>query len=318
MPIRIPGLHGAFLRADAVQSFGRHEVDAALARGEVLSPWRGVLVDPLRGADPMTIISAAWLVTGPAALVTGPSAAFLHGLTAVAPTPVHLVVPYETHKRSRAGLVVHNGILLGERPRRAARAPRPRPRSRARRSRLHAEALERARRHRRGPRRHGGTGTHADATSNTGTDRHTTRPARHSHRYPPRRPGDRPRRVPLGELAPLARGRPRISDTRGESAVLGIDGRELWRLDLGWEEFKIALEYNGYAAHADKEEFDAARRRDLERRGWIVVDAGDEDLHSGTRLEKELDEAFIVRGVDIRGRTPGALRPRRHRNRRSW
>jgi hypothetical protein len=25
----------------------------------------GVLVDPLRGADPMTIISAAWLVTGP-------------------------------------------------------------------------------------------------------------------------------------------------------------------------------------------------------------------------------------------------------------
>ena len=48
-----------------------------------------------------------------------------------------------------------------------------------------------------------------------------------------------------------------------------------------------------------------------------MVDADTDDLQMGSRLEKELDEAFIARGVDIRGRTPGALRPRRHRERRT-
>jgi hypothetical protein len=76
------------------------------------------------------------------------------------------------------------------------------------------------------------------------------------------------------------------------------------------------LEYNGYAAHARREEVDEARRRDIERRGWIVVDADVEDRRSASRLEKELDEAFIARGVDVRGRTPRAMRPRRHRERR--
>ena len=91
--------------------------------------------------------------------------------------------------------------------------------------------------------------------------------------------------------------------------VLDIDGREVYRLDLGWEELKIALEYNGYAADVDQEEADAPRRRDLKQRGWIAADGGRRGRACRTRLEKELDEAFIARGVDIRGRTPGALQP---------
>ena len=108
MPIHIPGLHGAFPRADAVQSFGRHEVGAALARGEVLSPWRAS-ADPLRGADPMTIISAAWLAhagcAGHWTLRSFPARADSKCLILV-----DLVVPYETHKRSRTGIFVHNGM----------------------------------------------------------------------------------------------------------------------------------------------------------------------------------------------------------------
>ena len=99
--------------------------------------------------------------------------------------------------------------------------------------------------------------------------------------------------------------------------VLDIDGRELYRLDLGWEELRIALEYNGYAAHAGREEADEARRRNIEQRGWIVIDADREDRRSASRLEKELDEAFMARGVDVRGRTKRAMRPRRHREPRT-
>ena len=95
--------------------------------------------------------------------------------------------------------------------------------------------------------------------------------------------------------------------------VYAIDGRELYRLDVGWRELRIAAEYNGYAAHVGRERHDERRRADLERRGWIVVDVESEDVHVGTRLEKELDEAFVARGIDIRGRTAGVLQPRRHR-----
>jgi hypothetical protein len=317
MPLHIPGHHGAFLRAEAVQLFGRHCVNSALSNGEVLSPWRGVLVDSRRAAEPLTIVAAAWLAVGPFALVTGPSAAFLHGLTAVDPTPVHVVVPYETRKRSRPGIVVHNGTFLdGDREEiadlpvlaldrvladlactikpwsalavldealaRAAEADRPGMRRRVR-------DLIAARPDPRGTR----IGTRL-------VDLATGRAESPSESWLLWRVVDLGFPVPEANLP-----------------VLDIDGRELYRLDLGWKELKIGLEYNGYAAHAGKEEADAVRRRDLERRGWLMVDAGADDPPSGSRLEKELDGAFIARGVDIRGRTPGALRPRRHRERRA-
>jgi hypothetical protein len=280
MSIPLPGLHGAFLRAEAVQLFGRHRVNAALADGEVLSPWRGVLVDPVRAAEPMTIISAAWLATGPTALVTGPSAAFLHGLTAVAPTPVHLVVPYETRKRRRTCIVLHNGSLLDDH----------------REERLGLPTLELDR-------------ILADlactlkpwsalalldeALAAAGEpDRAQLR--QRIRELIKSRPDPRGTRIGT-RLVDLATGRAespseswllwRVVDLgfpvpQANLPILGVDGRELYRLDLGWEELKIALEYNGYAAHVGREEIDAARRSDLERRGWIVVDADAEDAHT--------------------------------------
>ena len=45
------------------------------------------------------------------------------------------------------------------------------------------------------------------------------------------------------------------------------DGREIYRLDLAWPLLRIALEYDGHAAHAGREEQDAARADDLRKRG---------------------------------------------------
>jgi hypothetical protein len=317
MPIHLPGLHGACLRSEAVQLFGRHGVDSALAHGEVLSPWRGVVVDARRAAEPLTIVTAARLAIGPQALVTGRSAAFLHGLTAVAPTPVHVVVPYETRKRSRPGIIVHNGAfldvdrevqfglpVLGIDRVLADLACTTEPWSALA---LLDEALART----------------------APPDRERMR--RRIRDLIATRPDPRGTRVGT-RLIDLATGRAesppeswllwRVVDLgfpipEANLPVLDIDGRELYRLDLGWRELKIGLEYNGYAAHVGKEEADEGRRGDLKRRGWRMVDADTDDLQMGSRLEKELDEAFIARGVDVRGRTPGALRPRRHRERRT-
>lgn len=103
---------GACLRRDAVRRHGLYEVRSALRTGAVQVPWPGVLVDSARAAEPLTIVTAAWLSLGRDALVTGASAAFLHGLTALDPTPVHLIVPYQSRQRDRPGIVVHNGTAL--------------------------------------------------------------------------------------------------------------------------------------------------------------------------------------------------------------
>ena len=78
--------------------------------------------------------------------------------------------------------------------------------------------------------------------------------------------------------------------------LLSPDGRELYRLDLAWPQLRIALEYDGHAAHAGREEHDAARDDDLRRRGWIVVHARSADLVDSTRLTTELRAAFARRG----------------------
>jgi hypothetical protein len=73
-------------------------------------------------------------------------------------------------------------------------------------------------------------------------------------------------------------------------------------------------QYNGYAAHVERDEVDAARLRDLERRGWIIIVADADDLGGPARLEKELQEAFLRRGVALGVRTKRALRPLPHRS----
>jgi hypothetical protein len=285
----------------------------ALRLGEAVAPWSGVLVDARRVTDPLTYLTAAWLAVGSDAVLSGPSAAHLHGLTALPPTPVHLVVPYEHRKRARDGIVIHNaGGLDADREERHG---------------LPVLGLER---------------TVVDLLCTTWPPKalavldealaqlpEADRPAfrRRLRERLQERPDPRGTRIGT-RLVDLATGR---AESPPESwmlwlvvdlgfpvpesnvPVLGADGRVLWRLDLGYRDLRIAIEYNGYAAHAGRDEADAARLRDLERRGWIVIVADADDLHGPARLEKELHEAFLLRGVVLGTRTTRALRPLPHR-----
>ena len=54
-------------------------------------------------------------------------------------------------------------------------------------------------------------------------------------------------------------------------SIRDLNGRELYRLDLAWPRLRVALEYDGVAAHRGREAEDRARRADLEARGRIVL-----------------------------------------------
>ena len=308
---------GTCRQLDATVAAGAYRVRTALESGEVQSPWPGVLVDPARAADPLTVTTAAWLATGRLAIVTGPSAAFLHGLTAVAPTPVHLVLPYEVRVRRRAGIVVHNATGLEE--------------DRQERHGLPVLGVERV------VSDLACTASPPDALAvlDEAFARvdDIDRPAFRRRLRERLRDRPDPRGTVIGRrLVDLATGR---AASAAESWLLwrvvdlgfpvpevnlpldDLDGQPLYWLDLGWREVRIAVEHNGHAAHAGREDHDEARIRDLERRGWIVVVVGADDLRNPVRLEKELHEAFARRGVHLGRRVVGTLRPRRHRDLRS-
>lgn len=80
-----------------------------------------------------------------------------------------------------------------------------------------------------------------------------------------------------------------------QTPVLDTDGRERYRLDFAWEEARVAVEYDGYAAHVGRADRHAARQADLERRGWVVLRADAEDLRDPARLHGEIRRAFSRR-----------------------
>jgi hypothetical protein len=66
--------------------------------------------------------------------------------------------------------------------------------------------------------------------------------------------------------------RPRV-----QIEVLDADGRCVYRLDMGWEERRIAVEYDGEEFHSTPEQVahDRTRRADLEDRfGWQILAVG--------------------------------------------
>jgi hypothetical protein len=308
-----PGRHGAFTRTAAVAAFGRHRVREAVERGEWQSPWSGVYVEAARASDPLTLAAAAVELAGGDGLVTGPTATHLHGCRALAPTPIHLLVPYEHWLRSRPGLVVHNGHV-DDRDRSVLQD-------------LPVLGLERALGDLlSGSRTSDPLAVTDEALRMIDPDRREAFRAaiadRIARRLDPR--GTRRGAQILG----LATGR---AESPAESwllwrvvdagfplpevnwSLLGIDGREVYRLDLSWPDLRIAIEYHGFAAHVDRAEADDERVADLRRRGWIVIEVRAEDLRSPGRYERELEIAFRRRGVDVSRRRPGALQGRRHR-----
>ncbi|RZQ62894.1 DUF559 domain-containing protein [Amycolatopsis suaedae] len=78
--------------------------------------------------------------------------------------------------------------------------------------------------------------------------------------------------------------------------VTDLAGRVVYRLDFAWPDLRIAVEYDGYAAHLDRRGRDARRDEDLRRRGWIVIRADATDLHDPSRLIAGVRAAFARRG----------------------
>jgi hypothetical protein len=294
------GEPGAYLRKDLVARLGRRRVDAEIRHGQLRRLWTGVLIDSTRQLDVHTRAAAALLLHGPRSVISGPTAAWLHGCTGIDSANTHVTVPYEHRTRGRPGLVVHNGslsqtdivelaglrvfcldrvvcdLLCTARARDAIAVADQ------------ALALQ---------------GSEQAAFRSQLSQRLAERPD--------------PRGTRRGAwLLGLATGRaesPPESWLLLEVVNLGFpvpkanwplcspDGVLLYRLDLAWPEQRIALEYDGYATHVARREEDQHRMADLERRGWIVIPVTRDDLRDNMRLERVLRDAFQRRGYSRPG-----------------
>ena len=111
MSFSTSGLHGAYRRVDVLRECGRRRLDDALRAGVIHLLWPGVVVEGDRVLDVRTRAAAAMLTTNFAAVVCGPTAAVLHGCTALSPAETHVLVPYGRSPRERPGLVVHHSCF---------------------------------------------------------------------------------------------------------------------------------------------------------------------------------------------------------------
>jgi hypothetical protein len=296
MVVRALGKHGVCRRRELVDLLGRYRVQAAIKRGELIQLWAGIVADGDVADSIITRAAGALLVAGPSAAITGPTAAHLHGCTALDGNPVHVIVPYEHWLRSRPGLVVHNGrgfeadvtefdglqvlgleyvltdLLCIARPGdalavvdQALALALPADRESLR-QRLYARLTRRD------------------------DPRGTVRGARILELATGRAASPAESRL-LWVLIEAGLPTPEIN-----WPVLDIDGREIYRIDAAWVELRVAVEYNGYAAHHGREAADEARKADLERRGWIVIPASAVDLRDPSQLIARVRQAFARRG----------------------
>jgi hypothetical protein len=266
----------------------------AVASKQVIPLWRGVLVESSRLLDPWTRASAALLTAGPRAVVSGISAAYLHGCRAVESPVTHILVPYGCETRSRDGLVVHRGRAFAD-DAIELDGVRVLPLDRVIADVLctlpgrDALAL-------------------ADEALGLASDADTFRKQvalRIERRHDPR---GTVRAMGLLDLTSDGVDSPAESWIRlmivehglplpeVDWPILDLGGRLLYRLDLAWPQLRITLEYDGYAAHAGREAEDRSRRADLEARGWIVVVVRKEDLRAFTPVVTALRAAFARRG----------------------
>ncbi len=296
MVLTVPDpLHGAITRDQALATMGQYQVREALRSGLLVAQWPKVLVERDRRTDPTTVAAAALLSVGCEAVVVGETALAQHGCSAARPSPVHLKVPYNRWPQNRRGIVLHHGRTHPDEVVRLAGLPVQTL------ARAVAETL--CGRHRR--------------IAFACTDQALARfeePARAQFRtlvagHLELRE-DRRGTVRAKQLLELATG---LAESPAESSTLLIvveagfptptmqlsirspSGREVYRLDLAWEDLRIGLEYDGYEAHEGRDVLDAAREEDLRRRGWIIVRATAADLADPSRLLGQLRAAFARR-----------------------
>ncbi|MFK0243854.1 DUF559 domain-containing protein [Amycolatopsis azurea] len=274
---------------------GRRAVVKGLAAGVLAQPWRGVIVHAADLLKLPTLAQAALLAVGPPAVLSGATSLALHGISAAESTVVHLTVPYSRRVESRSGLVVHRAefhpsdvLELDELP---------------------VFSLDRAL----ADHLCDGDGRTAfaaleEALHNLAPDHRGILHTNVRDRIIDRRDRRGIHRAQM--LLALATGEaesPPESMLRlivveaglpvpvAQYEIHTVDGRKLYVLDLAWPELRIALEYDGYAAHEGRQGHDAERDARMAARGWITIRATAADLRDPRRLLAELRGAFARR-----------------------
>jgi hypothetical protein len=290
-----PSLHGAHRVEKLRCQLGRHRLGKLVAEGRLVYHSRRVLVVRERQLELRTRAAATLLLAGSRAALTRQTAAFLYGCTAADTGQIHVLIDYDRRLSSMPGVAVHHGLydeqdvaLLGG---------------------LRVMTLEHtlAEMLCRAPRREA-LACLDQALALTPAQRRNELRVEVLHRIEARRDPRGTRRSRI--LLDLATG---LAESPAESwllldlfdagfpvptqqlSVLDMNGREVFRLDFAWEEVRVALEYDGHAAHADRAAYDAARDEDLRRRGWMVIHVNAADLKDRARLHAEIRRAFWQR-----------------------
>ena len=115
-------------------------------------------------------------------------------------------------------------------------------------------------------------------------------------------PGESVLRLRWHDLPALPQPRPQVS-------IRSWDDREVYRIDLGIEELRFGVEYDGEANHTSPEDrvHDAARRRDLDERfGWLVLGVTKDNVFG---VHRDV-EAIIHEGIREARRRLGRPRMR--------
>lgn len=293
MQIELPG--GIARHSELAVSIGRRSLRTALDTGVLVQPWRGVVIRSDLALDLPTRAAAAILLVGGHAALCGPTALELHGCDAAAGTAIHVAVPYSRLPRSRAGLIVHRSRFTAEDVVRLHGLP------------VLAHDLAFADYLCDGDK---WTAMASIDQALAGLDPRAVAVVKDKIR---RRLAARvdPRGVARAQmLVDLATG---LAESPPESIfrlivteagfpapeqqikIFTVDGALLYKLDMGWKRLRFALEYDGYAAHEARADYDAERDRRLAARGWIVVRARAADLRDPGRVLAELRSAFASR-----------------------
>ncbi|WP_084037498.1 endonuclease domain-containing protein [Haloechinothrix halophila] len=299
MDVLPEGLHGAYTRVGLAQEIGPKAMRTAVRCGRLKVYSRDVLVDPRRATEFRCRAAAALLMAGPTAALSSHSALIIRGISAAELAPIHVLLPYPRTLRRRKDVAVHYSHLIDFDTEHVVRLrtvtiPHALVEVLCCGSRRTAIAC-------------------ADQVlASVPRDQRDELRATLSERIRSRR--DRRGTLRATELLDLARG---DSESPAESwtlldlvdgglpipeqqvSITDIDGNELYRLDFAWPEFRVAVEYDGYAAHVQRADRDAVREADLRRRGWIVIHATADDLRDPSRLITAVTEAMRSRGYVV-------------------
>jgi hypothetical protein len=277
----LDGRHGAYSYTLARDRLGDHGLRTAVESGQLVGYARGVLVDARRVFDLRTRCAAALLLTG--GVLVGPTAAVLHGCSAIGGFPIHVRIPYAHRFRCRMGLVIHQGPLSPADTTLIDHLRVLTPEAAI------TEVLCTA------PRR--------AALACTDETLHALRPEDRAEFVSTVESGlaARPDRRGTKRAAALLAMATGLPTTPAESALLliladtgfprptcqyEIAGQ---RLSFAWPELRVALAYDGYQPPKE------VKAEALRNRGWLVIRADAQDLVEPTALSARLRDALQTR-----------------------